>query len=368
MPNGHRQQSTPWHCVSWLCATCGVLAVYEPAVAQPTNQPANTVGAPDRVQVRLPGSSGSIVLNGTIVDFTLDHLHFRAANTQTVKRYPTTDVLQVETPRTAAHVRGLREFELYRSRDALRSFQAALQTEPRTWVRRDLIAMLVRCHTREKDLLNAGARFSELIRSQSRTRHYPLVPLVWSSIAVTPALKLRAMAWMSDASPFIQIMGGSLLLDDPEQTQLARGVIEELLTCADRRVRELARFQSWRLRLQQDTPSDALMDSWTTRIKEALDPVKGGGYYVLGRGHWLRGEYDRAAVALLWVPLVYNGDHQLAARSCLEAADALVECGRKMEAAVLYREVIDRYRNTDFARDAQATLKAGLKRAAETQP
>ena len=106
-----------------------------------------------------------------------------------------------------------------------------------------------------------------------------------------------------------------------------------------------------------------MMDSWTTRIKEALDPVKGGGYYVLGRGHWLRGEYDRAAVALLWVPLVYNGDHQLAARSCLEAADALVECGRKMEAAVLYREVIDRYRNTDFARDAQATLKAGLKRA-----
>jgi TolA-binding protein len=58
----------------------------------------------------------------------------------------------------------------------------------------------------------------------------------------------------------------------------------------------------------------------------------------------------------------------LAARSCLEAADALVECGRKMEATVLYHEVINRYRNTAFARDAQATLKAGLKRAAETQP
>ncbi|MEO1997151.1 MAG: hypothetical protein ABGZ17_17930 [Planctomycetaceae bacterium] len=341
-----------------LLATGVLLTTCQPLVAQSP--------APDRVQIRLSGSNGRISLAGTIVDFTIDQLHFRSANSRTVKRYPTADVFQVETPHNPDHARGLREFSRHNTRDALRSFQAALSLETRPWVRRDLLAMLVRCHTNQRDLLNAGVRFSELIRSQTRTRHYPTVPLVWSPTPLTPALKQRAILWLGDDTPFIKIMGGSLLLDDPEQSRLARGVLQELVTCVDRRVRELARFQSWRLRLQDEPPSDALMQSWATRIIAAPDPVRAGGYYLLGRGHWLRGEFDRAAVGMLWVPLVYNGNHQLAARACLEAADALVECGRKTEATVLYREVMQRYPTTPFARDAQSTLNSGLKRAAET--
>ena len=218
----------------------------------------------------------------------------------------------------------------------------------------------------DRDLLNAGVRFSELVRSQNRTRHYAIVPLLWTPTPLTPALKQRALGWLADQTPFIKIMGGSLLLDDPEQSRLARNALEDLVTCPDRRVRELARFQSWRLRLQQEPPSDALMQSWATRIQEAPEQVRGGAYYLLGRGHWLRGEFDRAALGMLWVPLVHNSNYQLAARACLEAADALVECGRSAEARVLYHEVLQRYPTTAFARDAQATLAAGLKRASET--
>lgn len=78
--------------------------------------------------------------------------------------------------------------------------------------------------------------------------------------------------------------------------------------------------------------------------------------YLIGRAHSLRHEHDRAAIAFLWVPLVYGEDELLSARAMLDAADALVESGQRRGAVRLYQELITRYAHTSFARDAAAAM------------
>jgi len=70
-----------------------------------------------------------------------------------------------------------------------------------------------------------------------------------------------------------------------------------------------------------------------------------------------RREYERAATALLWVPLVYDHNHLLSSRACLEAADALLQFGQKTEAITLYREVKGRFAETPYAQEAASVLK-----------
>ena len=91
------------------------------------------------------------------------------------------------------------------------------------------------------------------------------------------------------------------------------------------------------------------------------EDLRGGPYYVLGRAHFQRREYGPAAAALLWLPFVYYEDHHLAARACLEAADALSKLGQSTEATTLYREVAHRFRETPFANQAATILESKLK-------
>ena len=84
--------------------------------------------------------------------------------------------------------------------------------------------------------------------------------------------------------------------------------------------------------------------------------LRGGPWYVLGQGRLRLREYEPAATALLRLPLVHDADHFLAARACLEAADALDAAGQTGQAATLYREVTERFSQTPFAQDAESAM------------
>jgi TolA-binding protein len=95
---------------------------------------------------------------------------------------------------------------------------------------------------------------------------------------------------------------------------------------------------------------------WQERIDELPEDLRAGPNYLLGRAWAGRHDYEQAAAALLWLPLVDDHDFRLAARACLEAALALDRIGQHAESQTLLQEVATRFADTPFADEARALL------------
>lgn len=310
----------------------------------------------DLVVLRLQRGGGHARLRGRVTDYNGRTLTIHTQG-NAVRVYPAEQVIKVETPQTSSHLEGLQEFSAGRVEQARRKFQAALLDEDRDWVRREILAMLIRCALHRGDYAKAGTRFLALVESDLHTRHFKLIPLVWAPQPPQAGLRNQARSWLTEPGEIARLLGASALLRDGEYGQAAKDELQRLAAGADRRVYSLARAQLWRRRLTETDPTARTVDDWHARVLATPEELRGGPYYVLGRAHWKRREYDKAAMAFLWLPLVYDHDRSLAARACLEAADALARAGRAGEATRLYREVSSRFDETPFAQEASLILQ-----------
>jgi len=311
----------------------------------------------DKVTLQREGSTSRILLSGQILDYTGHSLKFRTTAGNAVRLYPASQVVSVETPQTDAHIKGLLDFSQKQIDDARAEFKKALTLEPRTWVRREILAMLVRCDLRMGDYKSAGLQFQILFKSDPTTRHFKLIPLIWAPQHSDVGLKNTAQNWISQPTEILRLMGACVLFGDAKYGDEATNELKKLTISTDRRIHYLAEAQLRRTRLSAGNITRHELQRWQNRIESMPEALRGGPYYVLGRAHLQRQEHERAALALLWLPLVYDHDHHLAARACLEAADALARIGQKTNAGTLYREVAARYPQTPFAQEASEILR-----------
>lgn len=308
------------------------------------------------VVLRGERGAGQQQLSGRIIDYTGEKIVIETQPGGRELSFPAERVVRVQTPQTEGHVEGLRMFGLGRFEEAQTALERALTVEDRIWVRREILAVLLRCSLRRGEYEPASARFVALVRSDPKTRHFPLVPLAWSSAAVPAGALHPARQWLSDAQPVVRLLGASYLLDDSPET--AQRELNRLSTDPDIRVQTLAQAQLWRLALAGELPSEWELDRWQLQIDSMPAELRGGPYYLLGRARFARREFGPAAAALLWVPLVYPEDAFLAAHSALQAGAALEQLGQPNEAANLYHEVVRQYGGTWFAETAAAALKS----------
>ena len=171
-------------------------------------------------------------------------------------------------------------------------------------------------------------------------------------------LKNVARGWLNGQLEVERLLGASILLDDRDDGTQAGIELESLATCTNLNVRLLARIQLWRSKLREGNFRRDDLIRWETRIESLPETLRGGPYYLLAQGHLERRENNLAATAFLWLPLVYDHDHFLAAQACLEAARALFDVGRHAEAMTLYREIIVRFADTPSERIASDFLDA----------
>lgn len=315
------------------------------------------LSAQDRAILQPSGNSASrIILRGTVEDYTGKQLRIRLNNGQPPRAYPAEAVIKVETQQTREHQRGQQLFDERKIAEAATELEAALVREDRAWVRRDILALLVRCALHDGQYVRAGSRFLALIQSDRTTRHFSLIPLAWAPIELTAELRSEAETWLRSEEPVARLMGASFLVVDPQRREAAEGALNLLCSNPDRRVRELAQAQVLRLKLQKTELNRLELERWQVRIEEMPEDLRGGPYYVLGRAHLARRELERSAALMLWVPLVYDHDRHFAARACLEAARSLGVIGQQEAAAALYVELTDRFAGTPSAREAQALL------------
>ncbi|VAX39311.1 hypothetical protein MNBD_PLANCTO02-440 [hydrothermal vent metagenome] len=326
-------------------------------VANGANQAHNT-NQKDKIVVRLPRSRGRITLRGTIINYTGSSILIRSSVNASVKEFPTSSVVKVSTSHVAPYLQGMTFFSQKKYLQATRSFEKAIQQEDRKWVRREILAMLVRCALQAGDDRVASSRFLTLTESDAETFYFHLIPLQWTPSPLGNLSRLNGLAWLQNKSATTRLLGASRLLLDEKYGQFATTEMKALATNIDRRIRSYARMQLWRLELQHPKKLTKFqLERWRKEIERTPSSYRAGGWYLLGMAYSYKREYEQSATAFLWLPLVYDQDKFLAARSCYEGAESLLQIGKKHEAKILLQEVVKRFGETPAAQEAAIALK-----------
>ncbi len=285
------------------------------------------------------GQRGQVKVTGRILDFTGRRLQVELADGQR-QGFDARRVLRIETQYTDQQTRADALLAEHRFSEALALYRQALGEESRRWVRRRILAAQVRCYRALDQLDLAGEAFLRLISDDPDTLDFDCIPLAWATRPLPVALEDAAREWMQRDEPTAKLLGAShLLTSGARQTAIAR--LRKLSTDSDRRIAQLATAQGWRATVTAARESD--VDSWQRMIQQMPEPLAAGPYYMLGMARLRLEHRERAALALMRVPILYPDQRRLAGRSLLEAGRALEQLGRIKQAAGLFRELIQKY-------------------------
>lgn len=312
--------------------------------------------AQDRILVQQPGGS-RFPISGVVDDFTGRELTIRLKAGEKLKAFPRDQVVEVQTSYTLHHERGRQLLKDGKIVEATSSLNAALKEEDRTWVRREILALLVKAAMWDGDYRTAVTRFLPILESDEETFHFDVAPLAWSDDLPNGAMVQAAKGWLAGKSSGSKLFGASHLLNDPESGGDAEAALRFLARDSNVRIQRLAQMQIWRQRMKSGAASANELARWESAIEELPVEIRAGGYYVLGQAHIKQRSHDQAATALLWLPLIFDNDRHLSARACFQAAEQLELIGQKPQAANLYGEVALRFGDTPFAANAETKWK-----------
>ncbi len=264
------------------------------------------------------------------------------------------DVDRVETTHSTEQQAGDELFARGDFRAALSRYRSALEAsrEPRQWMRRQILVQIVWCQRDLGEWDQAGEHFLILLASDPATDDFDCIPLVWTDAVPTAAVARKAEAWLDADQPAAVLMGASQLLTTERRAAVV-AALKRLLSQPDRRIAWFAFAQLWRAGSTNATPQQ--WASFTAKIDTADESLRAGAYYTLGTALETE-DPQAAALALLKVPLLYPREYDLSARSLLAAGRCLQADGRLGQAAGLYRELLDRFGESNAADEARRRL------------
>lgn len=321
--------------------------------------PVSAAEKPDRVVIRLQGKASRTSLYGRIEDYSAGQLRMRLQFRDKVKTISEKEIVKVETSLVATHLRGLKALAAGEIPEARSALTKAIEDDPRKWVHQDIRALLVQCETRSGDRVAAIEQFSKLLRLDERTRHFHLIPLIWKNRLTNGQEQSAARRLIGGNHPVLRLLGASLLLCDEKNRLTGESELHLLSTGSDLplNVKRLANCQLWRNRLREGAIRDGELRGWQTRIRLMPEDLRAGPYFLLGKAHIGRREYDDAALSFLRVPINHDDNYRLSATACFEAAEATSNAGRRIAADSIYREVATRYAESPEAELANRLLQ-----------
>ena len=313
--------------------------------------------AEDRVIIQQPGGS-RLPVTGLVEDYTGRDLSIRLRVGNKLRSVPRSEVIEVQTAYTPRHEKGRQLLANGHPVEAAVELNAAIKDEDRTWVRREILALLVKCALWDGDYRTAVTRFLLIAESDAETFHFGVAPLAWTDDVSSGDVRLEAKSWLAARSPISKLFGASHLLSDPASTNEAEAALRFLARESNVRVQRLAQMQLWRQRMKSGAATPAELSRWEAAVEELPEELRTGGYFVLGQAYRKQQEPDRAAAALLWLPLVYDADRHLAARACFQAAEQIESLGDRPQATNLFSEVVFRFGDTPWGPQAEVKWNA----------
>ncbi len=316
--------------------------------------------ADDRVTLIPDGAVDPVVVIGSIEDYTGEELLIQRPGTTVADRYPASNIVSVQTWRSAIHVQGIAEFNADETAAAEQSLLKSLQDEPRDWMKREILSQLVRCAMRRGDWGTAGTWFLQITDDDPSSRHWNIAPIQWAPQSLGDNQKTLARGWMKSSDSPAQLLAASWLLVDPIYGEAAEKKLDDLARDSNAIIAPLARAQLWRLRLGLDL-NELEVQKWRQEVRRIPRSLRAGPQYLVGRGLLQRSEPAAAAAELLWLPMVYQDNEDLSARALVDAAGAFEKTGRTREAITLYDRVIEQYGWSPWAnaaRNARSVLSS----------
>lgn len=313
-------------------------------------------GTADEVILRGSTSASRITLTGEVLDYTGKRLTLRTAPTKPEQSYSAADVIAVKTSYNEAHQAGLRALDQGQTELAAPAFERALEQELRTWVRRDLLVLQVRCDLRREDWVSAAQRFLRLYQSDPDTKSIDLMPVRWTTQAITLEMRGQAAVWLKESSPISSLIAASWLCFEPKYETECEHLWPSLVRLPDERLRSLAQWQSYRRRQHFEGVDEPEIRRWEARISRLPHELRAGPYFMLGQAFGTLHQHDLAAATYLRVPFSHSTDHPLTSRALFEAAVCFERMRLNSEATALFREVVDQHGHTQAAHEARLKL------------
>ena len=315
---------------------------------------AASAAAQDAVTITAGGRTTRVL--GRIVEYNGRELQMETPGGQT-RNIPAGQVLAVETQsgerqQAAEAARAKGQYA-----EALALYRQAADAESRGWVRRQIIAQIVRCHRAVGQYDAAGENFLLLVRADPQTPYFDCIPLAWLPRQPAAQVDQAARRWAQRPEPAARLLAVSYLLTTVDGPA-AQNALVELSTSDDRRIAQLAGAQTYRAAFATATPEQ--LQRWQRAIEELPVELQNGPSYVLGRGWLQRQQFDRAAIHLLRPALLEADDRPLAAQALLDAAIALQQGNQTPEAIRLLREVLGCYADDQRIVDEARTRLAAL--------
>jgi len=293
-------------------------------------------------------------LRGEIAEYTGRELRIQNA-TGGERTVPAVTVARVEYHRSPDQVSGDERFAAGDWQLAIASYQRALaaQSEPREWVRRQILSQMVWCYRNLGQWGEAGKYFLLLVASDPTTQYFDAIPLLWSQEPLRPEVARQASEWLAaNGQPIAVLMGASLLVDSQTRTE-ALAKLRGLLANPDPRIVWLAYAQLWRAGANNATHEQ--QRSFASRTDASDESLRAGAYFILGQS-LLATRPEEAAIALMHVPIVFDLERVLAAEALVKTAGVLEQQNRREPAIGLYREAASNYSETAAGKLAQQQL------------
>ena len=319
----------------------------------------------DMVVLQGTTASSRVTLQCEVTDYTGEAIELRTSTSKEDRRFPADQVISVKTPRMATHDRGLEHLEKGEYDQAEASLTQALTDEARRWVRREILADLVRCSLRQSRYAAAGSQFRRLYLADVTTRHIRLIPLAWDDTPVDDETRITAAAWLDDQEAAMRLIGASLLLTDPRYGEAAQDQLRALAQEPGQRIRLLAGWQVWRLKQRAGEVSDLELARRETLVEELEKELRPGPWYLIAKAHVIRQEYDLASAAFLRLPILHDSDHPMTPQAMFNAARALEQIGFRRQALQLDQEVIDRYAWSPAAKLSRQAIETPVSQTAD---
>ncbi|QDU98469.1 tetratricopeptide repeat protein [Lignipirellula cremea] len=292
---------------------------------------------------------------GQIVDYDGRNLTIIIGTGQE-KTIPTSKILEVRPAWTDAMAQAESLFAQGDYAGAIDAYRTAGQAADKAWIRRHILARLTRCYHNTGRPELACAAFSSLVDSDAQTIHFGDIPLNWTAEQPTPALEQQAAAWLASPKSAVQaLLGASWLGSLAVKRTEAQRTLQSLAANPDSRISLLATAQLWRY--QWPTANEEEIARFAASIDRLPPDLRGGSYYLLGRALVRQKKPQEAALALLRAPVLHADQQAIASDALRLAAQQFEGLGQTEEAASLYRELINHYKTSPMAAEAQTRLQ-----------
>lgn len=305
----------------------------------------------DRVTIRLSDDSQTTVRQGTILDWKGGELQMETAGRVTTIKNE--KILKVETnwPKDYQLAQELMEQRQFSA--AIAPLQNALAGESREWVRRNLLADLVRVSSVAGQDQKACEAFLQLIQSDPETREFARIPLAWETEPTGAAMLVKAREMAQSSVLIVRLLGASWLVNSPDRENAGK-ILESLSRDLDARLAHLAAAQLWRLQvLEVDATQLARWERQVDRMPRELRP---GALLILGQAQLRLQRENEAILSWMRVPLLYGEHERLKAIALQRTAQQLQNSSDTENARKIWGELAVQFPQSPWSEAAATHL------------